>query len=76
MSLLTDLLILFGAFSLGFIVGIVFMPLRRFVSGLWHTPGRLSRGARNVSAKLRQAFQSSALEEPLERTGFSGHWLV
>jgi len=72
MSLLTDLLILFGAFSLGFIVGIVFMPLRRFVSGLWHTPGRLSRGARNVSAKLRQAFQSSALEEPLERTGFSG----
>ncbi len=71
MSLLVDVLTLFGAFFLGFIAGIVFTPLRRFVIGLWRAPGQLSRGARTVGARLRQAFQVSTLEEPLERTGVS-----
>ena len=71
MSLLADILTLLGAFFLGFIAGSLFAPLRRFVSGIWRAPGQLTRGARNVGERLRQAFRVPA-EEPIDRAGFSG----
>ena len=71
-GLLGDVLTLLGAFFLGFIAGIVFMPLRRLVIGFWYTPGRLLKGTQNVGAKLRQAFRPSAAEEPLDRSGLTG----
>jgi len=71
MSLLADILTLLGAFFLGFIAGSLFPPLRRFLGGILHAPGQLTRGARNVGERLRQAFKVPA-EEPLDRSGFSG----
>ncbi|MGQ9493592.1 MAG: tetratricopeptide repeat protein [Anaerolineae bacterium] len=73
-GLLEDILTLLGAFFLGFIAGIVFRPLWRFVSALWHTPGQLFKGAQNVSARLRQAFRAVSTSEEGEQdhTGFRG----
>ncbi|KPL23752.1 MAG: hypothetical protein AMJ93_03900 [Anaerolineae bacterium SM23_84] len=71
-GLLTDILILLGAFFLGFLAGIVFMPLRRLVLAFWNTPGRMLKGTQNVRAKLRQAFRTTSTEEPLDRSGLSG----
>jgi tetratricopeptide (TPR) repeat protein len=71
-GLLGDILILLGAFFLGFVAGIVFMPLRHLVIGFWHAPGRLLKGTQNVGAKLRQAFRTSSTEQPLDRTGLTG----
>ncbi len=70
-GVLADLLVLLGAFSLGFVAGILFMPLRRLVLGFWHAPGRLLKGTQNVGARLRQAF-SPATDEPLDRSSVSG----
>ena len=70
-GLLADLLVLLGAFSLGFVAGIVFMPVRRLVLSFWNAPGRLLKGTQNVGARLRQAF-SPATDEPLDRSGVSG----
>jgi tetratricopeptide (TPR) repeat protein len=70
-GLLADLLVLLGAFSLGVVAGLLFMPLRRLVLGFWNAPGRLLKGTQNAGAKLRQAF-SSATGETLDRSGVSG----
>ncbi len=71
-GLLVDILTLLGAFFLGFVVGSAFGPLRRLINGLWHAPGQLTRGAKNVGERLRQAFKASVSEEPLDRTGATG----
>lgn len=71
MSLLTDILTLLGAFFLGFIAGQVYPSLRHFVGSLVHAPGQLTKGAKDVGDKLRQAFRASA-EEPLNRSGIGG----
>lgn len=71
-GLLVDVLTLFGAFFLGFIIGIAFVPLRRFIIGLGHTPGRFLKGAQNVGERMRQAFRASLADQPLDRTGLSG----
>jgi len=70
-GLLADLLVLLGAFFLGFVAGMLFMPLRRLVLGFWNAPGRLLKGTQNVGARLRQAF-GSATDEPLDRSGVTG----
>jgi len=70
-GLLADLLVLLGAFFLGFVAGVLFMPLRRLVLGFWTTPGRLLKGTQNVGARLRQAF-SPSMDETLDRSGVSG----
>jgi tetratricopeptide (TPR) repeat protein len=70
-GLLADLLVLLGAFSLGVVAGLLFMPLRRLVLGFWNAPGRLLKGTQNVGARLRQAF-SSTTDETLDRSGVSG----
>lgn len=72
LSLAADILTLLGAFFLGFIAGIVFPPLRRFVIGLWHAPGQVLKGAQNVGERLRQAFTTSVGEEAMDRSGLSG----
>ncbi len=70
-GLLADLLVLLGAFFLGFVAGILFMPLRRLILGFWNAPGRLLKGTQNVGARLRQAFGPTTAE-PLDRRGVSG----
>nr|MBC7245792.1 hypothetical protein [Chloroflexota bacterium] len=67
-GLLGDILALLGAFFLGFIAGMVFRPLRRFLSALWHTPGQLFKGAQNVSTRLRQAFRAASISAEEEQT--------
>jgi tetratricopeptide (TPR) repeat protein len=71
MSLLADILTLLGAFFLGFFAGQAYPPLRHFVGSLLSAPGQLTKGAKNVGDKLRQAFRAPA-EEPLDRSGISG----
>ena len=71
-GLLGDILILLGAFSLGFVAGVVFMPLRRVVLGFWNAPGRLLKGTQDVGSKLRQAFRSGSGEEAFDRTSLTG----
>jgi len=62
---------LLGAFFLGFIAGITFAPLRRFLAGILRTPGKFWKGAQNVGEKMRQAFASTT-DESLDRSGFTG----
>ena len=68
-GLLGDVLILIGAFSLGFLAGVLFAPVRNLVAGLWHAPGRMIKGTRNVGQRMRQAFGGSLSEENLNRSG-------
>jgi tetratricopeptide (TPR) repeat protein len=71
-GLIGDILALLGAFFLGFVAGALFGPLRHFVVSLVRTPGQVFKGAQNASAKLLQAFRTSAAEEELDRSGLSG----
>jgi tetratricopeptide (TPR) repeat protein len=71
-GLLSDVLVLIGAFSLGFLAGVLFAPLRNLVTGLWHAPGRMLRGTQNVGQRMRQAFGGSLSEQNLDRTGVTG----
>lgn len=71
-GLLTDILVLLGAFFLGFLAGVALGPVRRVLKALWRSPGRAFRGAQNVSARLWQAFKASPPDEDLDRTGVTG----
>ena len=71
-SLLADILTLLGAFFLGFIAGLAYTPLRRSIVRLWRTPGQLTRSARNVGERFRQALRGSSSAESLDRTGWTG----
>jgi len=71
-GLLGDVLILLGVFFLGFIAGIVFMPLRNLFAGLGRAPGRFLKSTQNVGQRMRQAFGSPTAEEALDRSGLTG----
>ena len=71
-GLIGDILALLGAFFLGFVAGVLFAPLRRFVVSIVRTPGQLFKGAQNASAKLLQAFRTPGAEEELDGAGLSG----
>jgi tetratricopeptide (TPR) repeat protein len=69
---LGDVLILIGTFALGFLAGIVFMPLRSFAMGLWRAPGRLLKGTHDVGQRMRQTLKGAASEEAIDRSTATG----
>jgi len=62
-TLLGDTLVLVGAFALGFLAGIVFMPLRGLLLSFLRTPGRLLKTTQNVGQRMRGAFAGSLSSE-------------
>ncbi|MBC7263688.1 MAG: tetratricopeptide repeat protein [Chloroflexi bacterium] len=72
LNLVADVLTLLGAFTLGYIVGRAWSPIAGFLRSIGTSPGRLARGARIASARLRQAFSLPPAGEEPDRSTFKG----
>ncbi len=71
-GLLGDILILFGAFSLGFLAGIAYGPVRGLFAGVGRAPGRLLKGTQRVGSRVRQAVAASTKRPMPAHYGFTG----